>query len=571
MQLEQKAGEDKLLLDITNQHLRIDSNADSGWGGKSIEALVPVEKQRLFVSAAVLNTKAKQIDDGLYAAAELIVQNGSGKISSKREFLKKLSTGLTEWSEPLLNGALHTIAACRLGGQKLGLSAELEKAVSLIEGGFVADSSSSKPISFYTWSDELAQIFQQDRLLQQKLPVAAYRQVVSIIKDQELRSDYLSYLAFVSKLTNPVVNAGLSMFLSSPEATQFSELEEVSFFPASTSKENELMKKLFGATGRIPDGFDLMNEVVYRVRSGRIDLKPTQLSGWYDHQLWSIEPLLIPDKMPESARIVFRKGYREKLEDLFKGLYALARETHAKQLESGMFGAAMPPQPERRKIHVIPQCTVEPLPSFYLRRAHSYKYLKSVLVEYLGEACLKQHARLTERGPVKLNIFEELDKVMQLFYGAHAQACFELGLPAADFGLGLDQSHCRKVLFDWFASASNDPDLRQDMRMMVPVFFDVERKLTKVWLFMGWQSADLTVSYDHPPKVLLVNDEEPNEVHYELVYGSNSKRGAYPVFAEVYVDKLLNRKEFQKHCDKHFTEENIIANLPGAQLTSNPK
>ena len=36
---------------------------------------------------------------------------------------------------------------------------------------------------------------------------------------------------------------------------------------------------------------------------------------------------------------------------------------------------------------------------------------------------------------------------------------------------------------------------------------------------------------------------------------------AYPVMAEVYVSKILNRKEFRDLCDKHKTQEAILSQL----------
>lgn len=36
---------------------------------------------------------------------------------------------------------------------------------------------------------------------------------------------------------------------------------------------------------------------------------------------------------------------------------------------------------------------------------------------------------------------------------------------------------------------------------------------------------------------------------------------AYPVSAEVYVSHLLNREEFQNHCDQYRTKEEILVNL----------
>ena len=56
-------------------------------------------------------------------------------------------------------------------------------------------------------------------------------------------------------------------------------------------------------------------------------------SGWYDFQTWALEPLVLPDKMPEASRLRMNDRYRDQLDDLFKSILALTRETHVKQLE----------------------------------------------------------------------------------------------------------------------------------------------------------------------------------------------------------------------------------------------
>jgi hypothetical protein len=113
-------------------------------------------------------------------------------------------------------------------------------------------------------------------------------------------------------------------------------------------------------------GFDLMKELIRRVRAETLDLTPTAESGWYDHQLWSLEPLIVPDRTPEARRLRLDRGYREHLVKLFKGTYALMRETHAGQGAGGRGGyggtVGVP-------IFLAPGLTAEPLFTTYRRRA----------------------------------------------------------------------------------------------------------------------------------------------------------------------------------------------------------
>ena len=142
------------------------------------------------------------------------------------------------------------------------------------------------------------------------------------------------------------------------------------------------------------------------MRSGEISLKPGGRSGWYDHQTWSLEPLLVPDRMPEAARLELGKRYRKHLEDLFRGALALARETHAKQAGGGRggYGGATPasdlgpPRPDRR-------AAAQPL---YARRAAGYRFVRSVLEEAFGADALDGMHRLTPEGASTAGLAEEL-------------------------------------------------------------------------------------------------------------------------------------------------------------------
>jgi hypothetical protein len=69
--------------------------------------------------------------------------------------------------------------------------------------------------------------------------------------------------------------------------------------------------------------------------------------------------------------------YREQLAELFKAILSLTRETHVKQLYIPMEGCAM----GRRDpdVVVVPELTVEPIPTYYLRRAEGYDFVRDVL------------------------------------------------------------------------------------------------------------------------------------------------------------------------------------------------
>jgi hypothetical protein len=93
-----------------------------------------------FVSASMLALEAKLFDDGLYAAVDLAAQPAKAKLLAA-----------------LAETAPVVAAAAGLGGQHIRHSVESER----IATAFLADPHRSKPLGFYTSSDELRQIFQR--------------------------------------------------------------------------------------------------------------------------------------------------------------------------------------------------------------------------------------------------------------------------------------------------------------------------------------------------------------------------------------------------------------------------
>ena len=100
--------------------------------------------------------------------------------------------------------------------------------------------------------------------------------------------------------------------------------------------------------------------------------------------------------------------------------------------------------------------------------------------------------------------------------------------------------------------------------MMVPVFYDIEREKVKVWAVLGVTTKPIKVNYATPPEVKkLVKDDgtilDPSAA--TIIYTDAVYKVAYPVMAEVYVSRVLDREEFRKLCDEHRTQEAILQHL----------
>ena len=64
-------------------------------------------------------------------------------------------------------------------------------------------------------------------------------------------------------------------------------------FPPSRAPETDLVKRLYGDRS-IPASFCLIDEVIARVRDGRLELQPSKSDGWYLRELFAFEALLHP-------------------------------------------------------------------------------------------------------------------------------------------------------------------------------------------------------------------------------------------------------------------------------------
>jgi len=526
-----------------------------------------------FASAGLLVQKAKSFDDGLYAAVELAAQDGAGEFSGKRSMLKNLARSLARTpADEFGRAEAIVLAGGRLGGVDVALVPAAAQLVDTQLRTFLADRRRSKPLAFYTWSDELSAIFQQDRMLQTDLADQSLERLVKSLREEaNCRDTYEAYLRLVYRLTNPSSWQDLREPLAAIEKNESTRsLGKIAFFPPSRSRETDLMIRLFG-NRPIPPGFNLADELVKRIRDGRLNLEPTENSGWYDHQLWALEPLVVPDRMAEARYMTLNDRYREKLAELFKGAYALTRETHIKQLDVPDAGAAPsghrpPPKP---KFYVSPELSSEPLPTFCLRRAQAYRFVRGVLEETFGSTALKKMYRQTPEGPVEKCLDDELTEIESLFHGAYVTIARQMGMrPDASLSLGTgDAERDAEAFLHWTANHSLDPDSGRDVRMMVPVFYDVVRKKTKVWAMLGWQWHRLNLSFASRPRVQVFdeNDNRLDRSQYDLRYGRSSEEVVVPVTAEFYVDRVLDRDEFRRLLDTYKSRSAVLHHVASGQ------
>ena len=567
-----KAGEYQVTLDVSHQVLNLDVPKEVGFGEKEGETeadLSPsfsgyTSRARDFAPAAALALKAKQFDDGLYACVEMATDAGAGRFPAKKEFLLKLLGSLKGESDQ--TAAALLTAAARLGGQQPQVSPQVARQADDLQQKFLADALVSEILGFYTWSDALAQIFRRDRMLQIQIDEPTARALATALaSDDKLFASYNSDLSLMEKLTNPLAWHDLrdaALALKGKHTPTFNN--PTSLFPPSRSSEVDLVEKLFRDMPP-PEGFSLVDEMIKRLRAGTLDLKPQPNSGWYDYQTFALEPLAIPEKMPEGEHLRFSESYRKLLAGLFKGLAALTRETHVEHLRRGVVAtpAELPPPP----FTISPRLSVEPLATYYLRRARSYRFVYQVVEQAFGPKALMTMQRLTAAGPVNMSLAEELRLMEALFYGAYARACQEMGMtaePFSDSAKSQDAGASDATLRAWLNFLDKDPDLGQDIRMMVPVFYDQARGKTKVWVVLGVATTSLSVSYVTPPVIKEIKG--PGGQLFQTEGAQVSFEGEdhtieYIASAELYVSHVLNRTDFHQLCDRYKTYKEILHHL----------
>jgi len=355
----------------------------------------------LLPSANLLDGAAKQFDDGLYAAVDLACFRGElGPGPAAVQVVKDIFGKLPEGSpaRPFLAAALE------LAGEKVDLSpSEARQKKSLLDD-FQGDPTQSKPISFYTWTPELGRLWRFYRFLQhefdgQSLGVPAAVAAV-LQQNPDLLKQYRELNAFYGRLTNPMICLPADALIDSD--VPLSELANklgarrptVAVFPPSTSRETELFERMFPAG--LPAGVNLMGELIRRIRSGEVKLEPGKDDGWYQHQVYALETMLLPSRGQEDEKLLLTAAYKGRLVEAFKALITKRRETHARQL--GKSKGGKPPSPLEYG-ELRPRLRIEPCATFYLRTARVYAFLRDFLEAAAGREALSKLHGLREGGP----------------------------------------------------------------------------------------------------------------------------------------------------------------------------
>jgi hypothetical protein len=421
-----------------------------------------------YVPAALVAQKARSISDGVMAALDQASTNGDGGHPGVMRWLEELERALGSrpaGAEPAGDGAFERIWAAldiaRTGSTRRAVAQDM-----------LARPLRSRPLGLYAWSDELARAFVRDRFLQEALPDAEARALARVIEERaELREPYHRHLQRIARLTDRLARPGIGLGVSVRAG--------VGLGAAGTAKLEDPREAVFPASVAIDNRYGGGRAFLEAVKSGRCDLTPDPDSGFYQHQLFALTALLLPEKTAEARRRLIDPAYAEALGELAAlGLF-FARETHVKQLEI----LEIAERARRFRRTVYPSLTVEPVPTFYRLTGDAFRFLRRVVADGWGEASLGL-PQVRDEGPIAQTIAAGIDEMTELCDAATEVSSRELEGDA-------DDSRC-EALRARLRGLRSDEDAIGDVRGMVPIAHDDAGRVLAI-VFLGWELHTLDV------------------------------------------------------------------------------
>ncbi len=508
------------------KYISLESDVEVKIGPPPLQArIVDFEQEDTFLPLFALQSKAKAFDDRLMAALERINHLGCGPHPGLFEIVERLRKLLSEGTEArgLLDAATH------LRDEPLPKSTKARLYAKKALKPFLENQALSNPVGVYRKDTFLSQVFQHDRLLQTALKADKFSQAQECLQgNQRLTEAYQNYLRVIERITNPFVSPSI-----------LGVGDTLAFLPASDSLENRMMKELYGDK-LIPEGFEVLETLISRIRAGLLNAKPRATDGWYAHQFFASTALLFAQK----SFLEVDENYQEHLDKLFKGAFVLNRETHVKQLEFGAAGGCF-----SRPMEVKPRLSLEPLPEYYQRIGDAYSYLYQQLAELWPEQILDSEAMEGHD-----SVGTGLKYMEGLFRGAAAVSMSELGQRVEQTEVtSLSVASFKSWHQTWIA----DEDLATDLRVAVPIYYDERRRNYRLNCLVGLLDKEVTVSFVEKPQVYCFDGEGQAQPFADVEFYEQRFSSVYPVTIECNVKTIPTREQLREICDEHQEPEAI--------------
>ncbi|MCA9105074.1 MAG: hypothetical protein KDA83_06595 [Planctomycetales bacterium] len=511
-------------------------------------------------SANLIDGVGKQFDDGLYAALELAMFRGdAGQTPAVMDVVNRLHAVVPAESE----ARAYLEAVLLLSGASVESTSAVEGWRRKLEAQPM-----SSPAGFYTWNEELKSVWRTFRALQYKFaseedePVV--RQLAEVLAaDETLANDYRAMFDFYNHLSNP--SRALSLVEIAGDDRPLSEIAgdsgrqgAVTCLPVSTSRETELFSQLFPLG--LPAGADLMTELIKRIRSGDVDLSPHDDEGWYQHQVYALETLLLTDGNQESSKLVLTAAYKRRLLEAFKALVTKRRETHMRSLDVATAESAALMEGE-----VHPRLRLEPTASFYLRTARAYDFIQTLLVATIGNEKLSELHGVTADGERTLSLGEELETLKLRYYGFYLVTCEDIGMrPEFAADEMIDTDAAMAAALEWLDGFAVDPDLAVDTRVCVPIYIDPLKNETRYWGTIGIRLVKLDARYLTPPSVRPLDENGQPTGEWQEAERYLLSESEYLIAVDEFAEftmpgvQVLTREAFRELCTQVQTKEDFL-------------
>lgn len=511
-------------------------------------------------SINVIDAKAKQFNDGLYAAMDLSYYKGiAAVLTSHVTLVKALYQKLTNDSAKAFLAAGLSLSDSSAGGFNAALADRFL-------ADFLSNEVRYKPIGFYTWNVELEKLFKFMRYFQKTFGWnGIVADMVSALEsDSSILTKARAVDRFYSNLTNPLSYVSMALLAESncnPSQQGLAHVADslgcphkdaAALFAPSTSVETELFNAIFPVG--VPPGVNMMNELIKAIQNGTVDLMPKPETGWYGRQVYALETFLLPSKGEEHSKLLLTENYKKRLLEAFKAIITTQRETHVRQLTGVTIGNSE----EIGKF--MPHFRVEPGCTYFLRTALAYAFLKEFLGASVGQAALQSLHGLTEIGARDKDLWTELEYMRALYHGLYLVAAEDIGMKPAQSPSGWPSASDKSTAETWLNAWSGDPDLQADARVSVPMY--AGDAYTRMWGTFGIRLCHFSASYAVPPRFRYSNSQD-----WLKVDSSECDTAKYliPVleFGEFRLNgkHVLTRLEFRSICDRYSTKDAIIKAL----------
>ena len=526
----------------------------------SYAALMQQTSWTTLPSVNLIDGKAKQFDDGLYAAIDRAYYAGDPALGSNVMGHRALIERLQARVQPGSAAADYLAAGLSLD-QTHPPTAPLSRTARRRVDAFLATPIKSRPIGFYTWEPTLEDCFRVLRYFSEpivELPVLA--EIVRTLRaDPDVMARLRAANSLYARLTNPLDHPSLVNLIDNPRLADVPN-GAFSLFPPSTSREVELFRQIF--PNGPPPNAQMMRALVLAIRSGTVDLAPNAKSGWYEYQAFALEPLLLPERGEGADHLLLTRDYKKRMLVAFEALLTKRRETHARQLAIAV-GAMAPVAPVRKVPPIRPRLRVEPSPSYYLRTARAYAFVANLLDATFGiEALGVIHGR-TATGLRPEPLGAEVRGMADLFLGLACLSSEDIGhrltLTEAEADRREPAEAAATAWLDRIkADPQADPDLAADTRVAIPIGFNPDTGKVRLWATIGVSLTPLQASYAQPPQIRPVEGGDWQVVESDDLHSTHESI-AVDEFAEVELDngRVFTRAELRAICDKHQTRDAI--------------